>query len=284
VGNSERYWLDGKKVLIMARTQKTNDGFCDFLAAYEMNLLSEQERTGFENHLPQCSDCLDELYAMAPEIAEMTSNPGVYAHNAGLEMGERSLRSRLSRIFVTGPGRVVVPMVMAAIIAVLMFLPQPTPHKYQNLVIMDAPAYSPIQIRAGHQQPWHSPWERGMEHYQNGEFDSAAEGLSLAVNLLSTQTEGPGENQAILDNARLYLGVSRIMSGNGADSFDVLTEAAASSILPIHQKSLWYLAQAHLLADQPEAAIEVLNKLLNSPVFGSRAATMVEEIQSLMTE
>ncbi len=45
------------------------------LAAYEMGLLTSQDRNEFEQHVSLCPACQEQLYAMAPHMTTMQANP-----------------------------------------------------------------------------------------------------------------------------------------------------------------------------------------------------------------
>ncbi len=262
----------------MSEAHKSSSQFCHLLAAYELKLLDEQDTHRFENHLPDCDQCLDELYAWAPEVAEMTSNPGAFSP------ANQSFRSHLSRIFVTGPGRLLVPVAMAAALAVVMLMPQTSSHPFKDLVVMDAPAYSRIQVRAGQQSPGRNAFDQGMHHYQQKEYGLAAERLGLAVSLMADEPMDSANSSTFRENARFYLGVSRLLDGQVAAAIPTLEKASQSPSLPIKQKSTWYLAQAELLLDRPDAALIVLNKLNNSPVYREPAGNLIKKIDSLKTQ
>ncbi len=259
--------------------------FCDLLAAYELALLETDERLGFENHLAGCSDCLEEMYAMAPAMTELTSQPGIYADQAEryLELNQsESWFSRLNQVIFSGPKRVLVPMAVAAVLAMLIFMPQGTDTKYRNLAITEAPAFSPIQVRTGQQNQWFPLWSSGMQFYQSGEYDSAADDLAQAIDLLTASLNSPDEHFAALDNARLFLGVSQLLSDRIAESLATLQIVSKSTLMPVRQKGLWYLAQAHLINEQPQEALAVLSQLENSPVYGSQATSLMSDIVSML--
>ncbi len=266
--------------------------FCDLLAAYELDLLDTDERVGFENHLTDCSDCLEEMFAMAPAMTELKTHPGGYADETAryLELDKpESWLSRLNRVLFSGPARVLVPVAVAADLAMLIIIPQTTETKFRSLAMTEAPAFSPIQVRAGHQNQWFPLWDSGMQYYRSGEYNSAADDLAQAVNLLAAdlqinQSNSSDEQYAVLDNARLYLGVSQMLSDRTVESLNTLQEASESNLMPVRQKSLWFLAQTHLLNEQPQKALTILNQLENSPVYGLQAAALIADIQELIQD
>ena len=261
--------------------------FCDLLAAYELNLLESDERLGFETHLTECSACLEEIYAMAPSMNQLTADPGVFAEQARLHLDpetSESLVSRISRMLFTGPARVLVPVAMAAVLAMLIFLPQTTETKFRTLAMTDAPAFSPIQVRSGQQEPWLALWDQGMESYQSGEYRAAAQDLVQAIAILDSSANPDVEKTELLAHARLFLGVSQMLSEQTAESLITLQRASESRLIPIHQKGMWYLAQAHLLNEQPRDALRLLKQLENSPVYGPQAAELIIGIEEIIND
>lgn len=82
------------------------------LAAYEMGLLTSQDRREFEQHVSLCPACQEQLYAMAPHMTTMQANPastgetlsggmgGMQSHafgQAGLGQLEKELRREAER-------------------------------------------------------------------------------------------------------------------------------------------------------------------------------------------
>lgn len=271
----------------MSEQQNRNHN-CDLLAAYEMGLLADDERLGFEAHLTDCSDCLDELYAMAPHMNELAAHPGEFADAAaaGLQAGSMAGQSWLKRLrswFLAGPEKALLPVVVVAAVTLFVFLPSADGPQFASLAVLEAPAYSPIQVRAGQQDLWLPLWESGMASYGQQDYSAAAEDLAQAISLLENQPDPQGERYLVLDNARLYCGVSQLLAGQAENSVAVLALASSSQLPPVSQKAQWSLAQAHLLNGSPDAALETLEKLRNSPVFGTRAAELILQIQALVS-
>ncbi len=269
------------------KSNNQSTDFCDLMAAYELNLLDAKSSTEFENHLTNCADCLEEMYAMAPSMTELTAQPGVYAEQAAqhLELDNKaSWLTRINKVLFSGPARLLVPVAVAAVLAMLIFLPQGSATKFHSLAIVEAPAYSPLQVRAGQQTPWLPLWNSGMQSYRDSEYQAAAGDLSQAVSIISQQTNAPEEDYTVLDNALFYLGVSQMLDDQILESINTLQIAATSSLRPLQQKSLWNLAQAHLLNEQPQEALTALDRLKNSPVYGAPAQALISDIESLIQE
>ena len=262
----------------------TQDNFCDLLAAYELGLLESDECLRFETHLSHCPDCTEELYAMAPTAAAMTAKPGQFARQVEANLQTESVLARLNRFLFSGLGRVLVPVAVAAVLAMLVFMPRTEETKFRTLSVTEAPLFSPIQVRAGGGSQWLPLWESGMLHYRNGTFEPAADDLSRMILLLSQSAVPHSEQYSVLDNAHLYLGVSYLLSGQESQAVRVLKVAAQSTIKPVQQKAQWSLTQAYLILEQPGDAIAVLNQLQDSPVFKTRASELMEKINELLVE
>ena len=264
------------------RNNKTVD-YCDLLAAYELNLLETTERLGFENHLSQCNECLEEMYAMAPAMLELSSHPGEYAAQAAryLELDNaRSWWSRLGRLIQAGPAAMLIPVGVAAVLAMLIFMPHSSDPGFRPLAMIEAPAYAPIQMRAGQQEPWVALWDQGMDSYNQRQYQKAASDLTRAAKLLSPTPTAGINHEADLDNLNLYLGVSLLLSDQSIAALAPLQKASQSSLGPVRQKALWFLAQAHLINEQPQDALKALAPLLQSPVYAEDATLLTNEINS----
>jgi len=253
---------------------------CDLLAAYELNILEEAERRLFETHLPDCPDCLEELFAHAPVVTELLREPGLYAGRMTRPQSDPSLWNRLAAIFRRQPARVVAPLLVAALLAFVVFLPRNEASPFPGLARTDAPAYSVIPVRSGATADWQPLWQEGMLLYVAEEFAAAAARLEQAVPLLEQAVAADPHQRRHLDNARFYLGASRMLTGDADAAVPPLEAAATSHLPPVRQKSLWYLAQVHLLQDDPDGALAVLAPLESSPVYGPRARDQVAAIRS----
>lgn len=252
---------------------------CDLLAAYEMGLLEDGERARFENHLPDCAECLEEMYALAPAVNGLHADPGRYAEQARRHLPARSLWSRLASIYRWQPARILVPLAVAAVLALAVILPRSPSSPYPGLALTDVPTYTVLPVRAGGQDTWYPLWESGMESYTTGDYPGAAARLARAVPLLEEAVQGDPDRAPVLDHARFYLGIARLQLGYLPQAAASLQAAADSPLPPVQQKSLWYLAQTRLLQNDPGAAGVLLERLQGSPVFGARARQQLEDIR-----
>ena len=53
------------------------------IGSYELNLLTDEERKRFEDHVVTCDDCLKDLYRMAPVVRGMLSGKAVQTRPEG---------------------------------------------------------------------------------------------------------------------------------------------------------------------------------------------------------
>ncbi len=263
---------------------------CDLLAAYELNILNQDQRQVFESHLPHCPDCLEEIYAHAPAVTALLREPGLYAEAAGRRQTGQprtgpSFWGRLARAFGRPPARVLVPLAMAALLVWGIFLPhgipfRSTPSPFPGMALTDAPAYSIIAVRAGSGADWQPHWEEGMQHYVAQDYAAAVTSLRRAIPLLEQAAAANRLQRRHLDNARFYLGASLMLTGDTDAATAALEAAAGSHLPPLRQKSLWYLAQAHLLQDDPDGALAVLDQLQDSPLYSDRVRDQVAAIRA----
>jgi tetratricopeptide (TPR) repeat protein len=259
------------------------------LAAYELGLLESDERLGFERHLGVCPACLEHLYEMATHSTAMRSEPGTVASR---------LREVTSVVATPGPvgsvapthrarrwaevirglvrWRVLAPATAALALALLVLVQMRGlgPDDVARLARLEPVPYVSIDVRGGTPSGRMRLFEEGMSSYAAGRYDSAARLLTQA---LASAAEDPAWEER--DQARFFLGLSVLLDGN-PDSARVHLEAAKGSATPvIADRSLWYLAQAHLLLNDASGALRYLDALAtSSPGYAERATRLREEI------
>lgn len=62
----------------------------ELIGSYELQLLSEEERKRFEEHVVTCDDCLEDLYRMAPVVKRMQEGRPVQARPRGRMAARRN--------------------------------------------------------------------------------------------------------------------------------------------------------------------------------------------------
>jgi hypothetical protein len=108
--------------------------------------------------------------------------------------------------------------------------------------------------------------QSGMAAYEAGRYAEAASLLDVYANRNS-------------DNAvRIYLGVSRLMSGQAEKAVPPLADAAQSPEPPIQEVALWYLALAYLENDNPRAAKQALELIPPEGLYGAQARELLEKL------
>lgn len=244
----------------------------DLLAAYEMGLLDERDRLRFESATLDDPGLLDELFEHASEAQALREDPARYGRvaRAALRAAEPSPLARLAgglrRLFAP---RVLVPAVVAAA-AVLVLVVMPGGDDLRQIAVLDPAPYAQVDVRAGESDA-ETLFRDAMAHYLDARWDEAARLLDEA--LAAGDDPWP---QA--DQARLYLGVSRLLDGDADAALAPLGEAADSTRRPIAERAHWYLAQAHLVAGDAAAAREALGALVDSPVYGADAAAQLDAL------
>ena len=82
----------------MSECKTCSDGSVgELLAAYEMGLLSEEDRVRFEQHVVECPTCLAQLYEMAPGIVALQNAPGKLAAHMAAVSADAEAPSSVSR-------------------------------------------------------------------------------------------------------------------------------------------------------------------------------------------
>lgn len=77
------------------------------------------------------------------------------------------------------------------------------------------------------------------------------------------------------DHAKIYQGVSNLMSNQPERAIQPLTAAVRSQEPPVHEAALWYLALAYHISGQPEQAHEMLRQIDPDGIFGEQAKTFL---------
>jgi Putative zinc-finger len=252
----------------------------DLLSAYEMGLLDAPDQLRFESHLEGCSTCAEDLYSGAVASEEMRANPGRYAAamNAAAGSVEPTLWDRAARFF----GRFLQPRVLApvgavAAIALLLMVFQPggIPSS-ADLALIDPLPYQGLQLRGGPGQDLDQLLAAGMEQYAAGNYEAAAGSLASVWEAAYANDEWSDRHQTAL-----FLGLSLLLDERPDEAIRPLQAATEAMLLPIAERGTWYLAQAHLLREDPRASLPLLESLLNSPVYGVPAETQLHSVREI---
>ncbi len=248
----------------------------DLLAAYEMGLLDEAERVRFERAALEDPALLEDLFDHAQAAQALREDPDRYAQvlRAARREAEPSPAARFGGWLrgLLSP-RVLAPAVVAAA-AVLALLVLPGDDDLRKLAVLDPAPYVQVDVR-GAEGDAAALFHEAMSHYTDQRWGDAALGLESALSAPDAP-DWPAAGQA-----RLYLGVSRMLNNETELALAPLGLAARSSQLPVAERARWHLAQAHLALGDAAAAREQLETLRGSPVFGGDAADQIDEIDAL---
>lgn len=107
----------------------------------------------------------------------------------------------------------------------------------------------------------------GMAAYDAARYAEAARALGAYV-------DRRGDNAA-----RVYLGVSFLLSGQARAAIAPLADAARSPEPPVQEAALWYLALAYLETDNPRAARQALESIPAGGLFGDQARELKDKIK-----
>jgi TolA-binding protein len=112
--------------------------------------------------------------------------------------------------------------------------------------------------------------------------------LQRAMNAYDSRryTDAAPAFEAYLDKrpdsaVRLYLGVSRLLSGQADKAIQTLSLAALSNEQPIREAAQWYLALAYLEKNNPSAARKALLEIPPDGIFGSKAKSLLNTLSDI---
>ncbi len=246
-----------------------------------MGLLEKKDQSRFEAHLEQCPACQEDLYAGATASEKLRADPGRYAGMlaGSAEANEASLlswaSSLLKRLLLP---RVLVPVsaVLAVAVMVMIFQPGQLPLA-GSLAIIEPLPYQELELRgSGDTQELDLLLAEGMKNYASGDYETAAVSLGIAW----TEAEAAsGEEWAGRHQTALFLGLCLLLDDRPDEALAPLTSATESILLPIAERGKWYLAQAHLLREDPRASLPLLESLLSSPVYGTSATDQLQSVR-----
>lgn len=252
----------------------------DLLAAYEMDLLSSRERAEFEAFLLQDEETQDELFDNAPFVIALKNDPARFRRiaEAALAEMEPSVWERwFSFLSNLMSPRVLAPVTAIAVLAVLLSVPPQSVLDLRQLARVEPVPYVQLETRSGHHAA-DQPFDLAMAHYSAQRYRAAARGLRDAIVAAES-----GEDWGQMDQARLYLGLSLLLAEQPAEAIAPLTAATGSVLLPVAERSRWYLAQARLMMNEPIQAQELLRELAtHSPVYGERATQQLNRLERIV--
>ncbi len=215
----------------------------DTVERWVAQTLPDPDAERFEVHLVECEAC---------QAAVRTAT----TVRAGL-------RQRVEAPAGLRPLRLIIPLGLAAALAVLLLLPERDPLAR----LSDpgpAPEFIPLPVRAAQVTP--SVGDRGMHAYASGDYGRAARLLDSAAAVDPTPA------------TRFFLGVSQLKSSRALEATASLGAVLRDSVNPYADEAALWLAKAWLQAKLPDSAEAVLRSLGNRSVdagiaFHARALT-----------
>jgi len=287
------------------------------LAGYELGALTGEECARVEEHLLGCPACLESLYRTAPHaqwlrenpalvrarwaaqaretataaaaapgaVAEAGATPGMIAAPGTPAMparrapargfGER-LRELAGRLNpARHPRAFWVPVGAAAAAVAMVAIFSQERASFRDLAQVEPLHYVQMPLR-GVPPAHEASFREGMEAYAAGDYAAAAGRLAQAVR--AGEAEPAWSN---LTQARLYLGVSLLMTGKAAEAVPYLAQVRGSPLRPLADRASWYLAQAYLLLEDPGSALPALEGLASGgSAYADPASRQVSAIRS----
>ncbi len=260
----------------MPERESCNDtGVGGAIAAYELGLLDAMEARRFERHLDSCPACVESLYEGAPVVEALLREPQLYAEQIEGTTSERRAQSELispraskamkprGNIVRLRPAWAAPIFSTIAVAAVLLLMQLGAEPELASLAHVEPLPYRVIELRAGGDELR----ERGFTAYAAGDYIEAGLLLGESLNGVDIETSDPSS-----DKARLYLGVSYLLSENPEAAEAPLLAASVSTLKPISESARWYLAQCALLLDRMSEAESYLSDLAAHGLVRAEAA------------
>lgn len=105
-----------------------------------------------------------------------------------------------------------------------------------------------------------------------------AENFAAAAEKLATYRSKANPTDDLTRQASLYEAISRLELKQSQDAITLLTPLAQNDEFAQQADAQWYLALAHLQADEAAAAQSMLQQLKNSEVYGTAATELLEKL------
>jgi len=240
------------------------------LGAYELGLLGAADRRAVEAHLVACESCRDGAYEAAPTATLLTGDARGVLRELTREAPARASWLDALRASLRSP-RALVPAAALAALALVVLLRSPGPDP-AALARVDPLPWTPLAVRDA-PRPADALFERAMASYADADWTEAAQTLRAAL------AEDDGLAGSKRDQAQLYLGVSLLLTDDPPAAIAPLGTAAESALPVLADRALWYLAQAHLLRGDSEAARATLARLVRSPGYADAAADQLRRLE-----
>lgn len=223
------------------------------LPAYELGVLSDEDREAFESHVLQCDACFQELERGAAVATELQANRSRFrrileeAPAAGWR--PREVKVRPSTLSWLRP-QIAVPA-LAAAVAIFMLITRAPGPDYRKLASFPRQVTLPDAVRrgAGRDDAVRELMQAGAGYLDLGRFEEAERHFAAALD------RDPG-----LADAAYFLGLSRVFRGDIDGALTPL-ERAVEIGTGNQPEYTWVLANAYLRAGQITKARETLLSL-----------------------
>lgn len=248
----------------MSNRAQCTDPACEvLLGPYELGLLTEEERIEFEHHLEVCAACREELYVLSSHTDALQADPRrAIVHLAPARSWKALLR-----------WRILLPACAGAALALLL-LNLGGEDDWSRLARIEVVPYAQMETRAPDLRPSDRLIREGMDAYANEEYAQAAAVLAQAVHQMDGATSA-GRRVAF------YAGLSFLLSSEADSAASYLALARRANLPLIADRATWALAQAHLLREDPDAAVRLLESLAHgSPGYREKAADQLAQIRA----
>ncbi len=248
----------------------------DLLTAYAMGLLDAADTRRVEDALAADPDLLDQLYDEAPVDLAIAAEPGrlAAAGRRGLAASTPGVMERVAAwLHDLWTPKVAAPVLTLAFALALVLIPG-ADGKFRHLADLTALDYAHVEVRSA---PGTADdlFTAAMDAYLDGRWLEAASGLDDALGAADADA------WSRRDQALLYQGSALLLGGRADAALTPLTEASASSLPPVRERARWQAVQARLVTGDADGARADLEGLTSSPVYGPRAAALLEELAGL---
>lgn len=268
-----------------------NDG--ELLTQYALNLLNEEDRHRFEVHTMSCEFCRLELSKCDSEtafvggirqrIVETLHQQGLTFEGLKEELiaikkrqkvSQKFYRKRLDKPNLLFRTRMLVPIgVIVVVLLTMTVIRQTGPGNiYLSVLSFDKFPHQVLSTRTHTLTPSMSPlFLEGMKHYNEDDFKNASK-------ILKKATQESPERW----DYWFYLGVSYFLNKQPKPAIAALSEADKLNKYALEIEIKWYLAQAYLLNEDSNSALEYLQWLENKPgEYSYRAKKLIKTIQNV---
>jgi len=269
----------------------TNSSAGALLTQYALNLLNEEDRCRFEEHVMSCESCRQELLEFDPmlgaigarreQVVNALHEQGISFESLKAELlstkkrgmprnVSRPLSGTMASLFRF---RILVPAAALAVIALLILsFPNGSErvNPYLPILSFDKFAYQEMPSRAMSAAPsTDSLFSKAMAAYNANDYKSAEQLL------LNATQESPNEW-----SIWFFLGVTYYLDKQAAPAIAALLQADSLNRYALEIETKWYLAQAYLLNNDPEKALPYFLWIQEKPgEYASRAEALATAIR-----